>query len=101
MQNNGGGHDNHRLFWEIMSPGAAASPTGELAARSTPAFGSFDDFKAQLKDAGVKQFGSGWAWLIHDGSGLAIVGDPQPGHAARPRARRRSRASTCGSTPTT
>ena len=73
VRNNGGGHFNHSLFWEWMSPDGGGAPSGDLAAAIDSAFGSFDDFKAQFKDAGVKRFGSGWAWLIHDGSGLAIV----------------------------
>ena len=73
VRNNAGGHYNHSLFWEWMSPDGGGEPDGALAAAIESAFGSFDDFKAQLKDAGVKRFGSGWAWLVHDGSGLAIV----------------------------
>jgi Fe-Mn family superoxide dismutase len=73
VRNNAGGHYNHSLFWEWMSPDGGGAPSGDLAAAIDSAFGSFDDFKAQFKDAGVKRFGSGWAWLIHDGSGLAIV----------------------------
>ncbi|HEX8978021.1 MAG TPA: superoxide dismutase [Solirubrobacteraceae bacterium] len=76
LRNNGGGHYNHSLFWEWMAPGAGGEPTGALAQAIDSAFGSFDDFKAKLKDAGVNQFGSGWAWLVHDGSGLAIVSTP-------------------------
>ena len=73
VRNNAGGHYNHSLFWEWMSPSGGGAPDGALAAAIESTFGSFDDFKAKLKDAGVKRFGSGWAWLIHDGSGLAIV----------------------------
>ncbi len=73
VRNNAGGHYNHSLFWEWMSPDGGGEPDGALAAAIESAFGSFDDFKAQLKDAGIKRFGSGWAWLVHDGSGLAIV----------------------------
>jgi Fe-Mn family superoxide dismutase len=73
VRNNGGGHYNHSLFWEWMAPNAGGEPDGALRSAIESTFGSFDDFKAQLKDAGVKRFGSGWAWLIHDGSGLAIV----------------------------
>ena len=73
VRNQAGGHYNHSLFWEWMSPDGGGAPDGDLASAIDSAFGSFDDFKAQLKDAGVKRFGSGWAWLIHDGSGLAIV----------------------------
>jgi superoxide dismutase, Fe-Mn family len=73
VRNQAGGHYNHSLFWEWMSPNGGGSPEGALADAINSAFGSFDDFKAQLKDAGVKRFGSGWSWLVHDGSGLAIV----------------------------
>jgi superoxide dismutase, Fe-Mn family len=73
VRNNAGGHYNHSLFWEWMSPDGGGEPDGELRAALDSTFGSLDDFKAQFKDAGVKRFGSGWAWLVHDGSGLAIV----------------------------
>jgi Fe-Mn family superoxide dismutase len=73
VRNNGGGHYNHSMFWEWMAPGAGGAPDGALAQAIESAFGSFDDFKGQVKNAGVNQFGSGWAWLIHDGSGLAVV----------------------------
>jgi superoxide dismutase, Fe-Mn family len=75
VRNNGGGHYNHSLFWESMSPSGGA-PGGELASAIDSAFGSFADFQAKLKTTGVNQFGSGWSWLVHDGSGLAIVGSP-------------------------
>jgi Fe-Mn family superoxide dismutase len=74
VKNNGGGHYNHTMFWENMSPDGGGEPGGELAAAIASAFGSFDDFKAKLKETGVNQFGSGWSWLVHDGSGLAVVG---------------------------
>ena len=73
VKNNAGGHYNHTLFWEIMSPDGGGEPEGELASSIDSAFGSFADFKAKLKEAGVKRFGSGWAWLVRDGSGLAVV----------------------------
>ena len=76
VRNNGGGHYNHSLFWEWMSPDGGGEPDGDLRAAIDDAFGSFDDFKAKMKDAGVNQFGSGWAWLVHDGSGLAVVSTP-------------------------
>ena len=76
VRNNGGGHHNHSLFWEWMSPDGGGEPSGALAEAIKSAFGSFDDFKTKLKDAGVARFGSGWAWLVHDGSGLAIVSTP-------------------------
>ena len=73
VRNQAGGHYNHSLFWEWMSPDGGGAPDGDLGSAIDSAFGSLDDFKAQFKDAGVKRFGSGWAWLIYDGSGLAIV----------------------------
>ena len=73
VRNNGGGHYNHSLFWQMMSPDGGGDPEGDLASAIDDAFGGFDDFKSQFKDAGVNRFGSGWAWLVHDGSGLAIV----------------------------
>jgi len=76
VRNNGGGHLNHTLFWESMSPDGGGEPEGALAEAIDKAFGSFEDLKSEMKDAGVGQFGSGWAWLVHDGSGLAIVSTP-------------------------
>ena len=76
VRNNGGGHYNHSLFWESMSPDGGGEPSGALGDAINAAFGSYDDFKAKLKATGVGQFGYGWAWLVHDGSGLAIVGTP-------------------------
>jgi superoxide dismutase, Fe-Mn family len=76
VRNNGGGHYNHSLFWESMSPDGGGEPSGALGDAINSAFGSYDDFKEKLKATGVGQFGSGWAWLVHDGSGLAIVGTP-------------------------
>ncbi len=76
VRNNGGGHYNHGLFWESMGPGCGGEPTGDLKAAIDEAFGSFGDFQAKVKAAGIGQFGSGWAWLVHDGSGLAVVSTP-------------------------
>ncbi len=73
VRNNGGGHYNHSLFWEWLSPDGGGEPDGPLADAINEVFGSFSDFQGKLKDAGVNQFGSGWAWLVHDGSGLAVV----------------------------
>jgi len=73
VRNNAGGHSNHSFFWQIMSPDGGGGPDGDLAAAIDAAFGSFDAFKDELKNAGVNRFGSGWAWLVHDGSGLAVV----------------------------
>jgi len=74
VRNNGGGHINHTMFWQIMGPNAGGTPTGELAQAIKAKFGSFDAFKAAFNDAGVKRFGSGWAWLVLDQAGkLAIT----------------------------
>jgi Fe-Mn family superoxide dismutase len=73
VRDNGGGHYNHSLFWESMSPQGGGEPSGDLAGAIDAAFGSFADFQGKLKAAGLGQFGSGWSWLIHDGSGLAVV----------------------------
>jgi Fe-Mn family superoxide dismutase len=74
VKNNGGGHYNHTMFWENMSPGGGGQPGGDLASAIDSAFGSFSDFQARVKETGVNQFGSGWSWLVLDGSSLAIVG---------------------------
>jgi Fe-Mn family superoxide dismutase len=74
VRNNGGGHYNHSLFWESMSPDGGGAPDGDLAAAIESAFGSFADFQDKVKTTGVNQFGSGWSWLVLDGSGLAVVG---------------------------
>ncbi len=76
VRNNGGGHANHTLFWEIMSPNGGGAPSGELARAIDETFESFDELKRQLIDAGIKRFGSGWSWLMHDGTGLAVVSTP-------------------------
>jgi superoxide dismutase, Fe-Mn family len=76
VRNNGGGHYNHSLFWEWLSPDGGGEPDGALADAIGSAFGSFSDFQDQLKNAGVNQFGSGWAWLVHNGSGLAVLSTP-------------------------
>jgi superoxide dismutase, Fe-Mn family len=73
VRNNGGGHANHSLFWEIMSPDGGGEPEGDLASAIDDAFGGFDSFKDEVKTAGVGQFGSGWAWLVHDGSALRVT----------------------------
>jgi len=73
VRNNGGGHANHDLFWQILSPQGGGRPAGELAAAIDAAFGSFDDFQAALADAAVKRFGSGWAWLVVGGEGALQV----------------------------
>jgi superoxide dismutase, Fe-Mn family len=73
VRNNGGGHLNHSLFWESMSPGGGGAPSGDLASAIDDAFGSFDAFKEKFEAAGVGQFGSGWAWLVLDGGTLKIT----------------------------
>ena len=73
VRNNGGGHINHSMFWQIMGPNAGGAPGGELAESINQAFGSFDQFKATFKDAGTKRFGSGWAWLVLDKGGKLQV----------------------------
>jgi superoxide dismutase, Fe-Mn family len=73
VRNNGGGHYNHSLFWQMMSPDGGGEPDGDVASGIEGAFGGFDAFKEEFKNAGVNRFGSGWAWLVHDGSGLAVV----------------------------
>ncbi len=72
VRNNGGGHSNHTLFWELMGPGKGGAPSGALAAAINSAFTSFDSFKEQFAKAGIGRFGSGWAWLIDAGGKLVI-----------------------------
>jgi Fe-Mn family superoxide dismutase len=69
VRNNGGGHVNHSMFWQIMGPNGGGEPTGPIADAINQTFGSFDAFKQQFNDAGAKRFGSGWVWLCRDGSG--------------------------------
>jgi Fe-Mn family superoxide dismutase len=76
VRNNGGGHANHTLFWEIMGPNGGGEPTGDLASAIDATFGSLDELKTQVNDAGVKRFGSGWSWLVWDGTGLAVLSTP-------------------------
>jgi Fe-Mn family superoxide dismutase len=73
VRNNGGGHANHSMFWQIMKPNGGGAPSGALAQAITDAFGSFDELKAKFNDAGAKRFGSGWAWLVMDGTGKLAV----------------------------
>ena len=72
VRNNAGGHANHTLFWEIMAPGGGGEPSGSLADAIAKTFDSLDDLKKLVNDTGVKRFGSGWTWLVHDGTGLAV-----------------------------
>lgn len=76
VRNNGGGHANHTLFWEVIAPGGANAPTGELAAAIDAKFGSYDAFKAEFAKAATGRFGSGWAWLVVDGGEIAITSTP-------------------------
>ncbi len=73
VRNNGGGHYNHSLFWKMMSPDGGGAPSGDLAAAIDSAFGSLDALKEKFNAAGAGQFGSGWAWLVHNGSGLEVI----------------------------
>jgi Fe-Mn family superoxide dismutase len=76
VRNNGGGHANHTLFWEIMSPNGGGQPTGALADAINSTFGSFENFKAEFTKAATGRFGSGWAWLVVDNGKLAITSTP-------------------------
>jgi Fe-Mn family superoxide dismutase len=76
VRNNAGGHANHSLFWEIMSPDGGGEPEGELKAAIDDLWGSSEELKQAINDAGVKRFGSGWTWLIYDGTGLAVKSTP-------------------------
>jgi superoxide dismutase, Fe-Mn family len=76
VRNNGGGHINHTMFWQIMGPNAGGQPTGNVADAIKAAFGSFDGFKDQFTKAALGRFGSGWAWLIDAGGKLAIESTP-------------------------
>jgi superoxide dismutase, Fe-Mn family len=73
VRNNGGGHINHSMFWQIMKPNGGGDPTGDLASAISSTFGSFDQFKAAFNDAGAKRFGSGWAWLVIGADGKLAV----------------------------
>lgn len=76
VRNNGGGHFNHTLFWEIMKPNGGGNPTGELADAISRYFGSFDKLKENLSNAGLTRFGSGWAWLVVKGGELVVTSTP-------------------------
>jgi len=73
IRNNGGGHWNHTMFWNVMAPSGGGAPEGELAAAIDAAFGSFDEFKKQFADAAAKRFGSGWAWLNVGADGKLFI----------------------------
>lgn len=76
VRNNGGGHWNHSMFWEVMGAGKGGEPGGTLAAAIATAFGDFNKFKEQFAAAGATRFGSGWAWLVNDGGTLSITSTP-------------------------
>jgi len=76
VRNNAGGHANHSLFWEIMGPDGGGEPSGALGDAINSVFGSFDELKKAINENGVKRFGSGWTWLVHDGTGLALYSTP-------------------------
>jgi Fe-Mn family superoxide dismutase len=76
VRNNGGGHANHSLFWEIMGPDGGGEPDGDLATAINETFGAFDVLKRQVIDAGINRFGSGWTWLAWDGTGLTVLSTP-------------------------
>jgi Fe-Mn family superoxide dismutase len=91
VRNNGGGHVNHTMFWQIMKPGGGGEPTGEIAQQIETDFGSFTDFKKKFNEATAKQFGSGWGWLVFKAGKLEVVTTPNQDNPL----------STCGSTRTT
>jgi superoxide dismutase, Fe-Mn family len=76
VRNNAGGHANHSMFWEIMSPDGGGEPSGALAQAIESTFDSLDALQEAVNLAGVNRFGSGWTWLVHDGTGLAVVSTP-------------------------
>ena len=76
VRNNGGGHANHTLFWQVMAPNGGGAPTGAIAAAIDGAFGSFDGFKERFAAAAVGRFGSGWAWLVESGGSVSIESTP-------------------------
>lgn len=76
VRNNAGGHANHQMFWQIMGPKAGGKPTGNIATAIDAAFGSFEQFQEKFSTLALNRFGSGWAWLVRDGSSLAIIDTP-------------------------
>ena len=77
VRNHGGGHVNHTMFWQIMGPKAGGEPSGALGDEIRKTFGNFEDFKTKFNDAGAKQFGSGWVWLVRGNDGkLQIISTP-------------------------
>ena len=92
VRNNGGGHINHTMFWEIMGPGAGGPPSGEIAAAINSTFGSFETFKEKFNAAGTTRFGSGWAWLCVKDGKLEVCGTPNQDNTLMP-------SIGCGGTP--
>ena len=76
VRNNGGGHANHSMFWQIMTPNGGGAPTGHIASAIDAAYGNFDAFKAEFKKAAISRFGSGWAWVVDNGGTIAIESTP-------------------------
>src|ERR671936_636284 len=76
VRNNAGGHANHSLFWEIMGPNGGGEPSGNIANAIEDIWGGIDELKKAINENGVKRFGSGWTWLVHDGTGLALYSTP-------------------------
>jgi superoxide dismutase, Fe-Mn family len=76
VRNNGGGHVNHTMFWQVMGPNAGGQPSGAIADAINAAFGGFDKFKEEFKKAAVGRFGSGWAWVVNNGGKIAIESSP-------------------------
>ena len=76
VRNNGGGHVNHTMFWTIMKPGGGGPPSGRIGEAIASTFGDFETFKKQFNEAGTKQFGSGWVWLVRKGGKLEIASTP-------------------------
>ena len=79
VRNNGGGHINHSMFWQIMKPNGGGAPVGHVAQAITGTFGGFDAFKEKMNQAGATRFGSGWAWLVKTAGGLEVIFHGQPG----------------------
>ena len=76
VRNNGGGHWNHSMFWQVMGPNAGGDPTGKVAEAITASFGNFDSLKDQFAKAAAGRFGSGWVWIVVDGNTLSVVSTP-------------------------
>jgi superoxide dismutase, Fe-Mn family len=100
VRNNGGGHINHTMFWEIMGPGKGGAPTGAVGEAIKSSFGSFDSFKEQFAKAAVGRFGSGWAWLL-DAGGKLVIESTANQDSPLMEGKKPILGSTSGSTPTT